>query len=79
MTYKEISRTDNTLRPYQQQAKENIFSAWDDCDGVMFQMPTGTGKTRLFSSIISDIKTWSVQNGEDVKILIIAHRIHFIV
>lgn len=78
MTYKDISRTDNTLRPYQQQAKENIFSAWDECDGVMFQMPTGTGKTRLFSSIISDIKTWSVQKGEDVKILIIAHRIELI-
>ena len=78
MTYKEISRTDNSLRPYQQQAKEDIFSAWDECDGVMFQMPTGTGKTRLFSSIISDIKTWSVQNGEDVKILIIAHRIELI-
>ena len=69
---------DNSLRPYQQQAKEDIFSAWDECDGVMFQMPTGTGKTRLFSSIISDIKTWSVQNSEDVKILIIAHRIELI-
>ncbi len=78
MTYKEISRTDNTLRPYQQQAKENIFSAWDECDNVMFQMPTGTGKTRLFSSIISDIKTWGVQNNVDVKILIIAHRIELI-
>ncbi len=78
MIYKEISRTDKTLRPYQQQAKENIFSAWDECDGVMFQMPTGTGKTRLFSSIISDIKTWGVQNNEDVKILIIAHRIELI-
>lgn len=78
MTYKEISRTDNSLRPYQQHAKEEIFSAWDEWDNVMFQMPTGTGKTRLFSSIISDIKTWSVQNGEDVKILIIAHRIELI-
>jgi len=78
MTYKEISRKDNSLRSYQQQAKEDIFSAWDECDGIMFQMPTGTGKTRLFTSIISDIKTWSVQKGEDVKILIIAHRIELI-
>ena len=78
MNYKDISRTDNSLRPYQQQAKEEIFSAWDECDAVMFQMPTGTGKTRLFSSIISDIKIWGVQNGEDVKILIIAHRIELI-
>ncbi len=76
--YKDISRTDNTLRPYQQQAKKEIFSAWDECDNVMFQMPTGTGKTRLFSSIISDIKTWGVQNDKDVKILIIAHRIELI-
>ncbi len=78
MSYKDISRIDNSLRSYQQQAKEDIFSAWDECDAVMFQMPTGTGKTRLFSSIISDIKTWGVQNGEDVKILIIAHRIELI-
>ena len=78
MNYKDITRTDNTLRPYQQQAKEDIFSAWDECDGVLFQMPTGTGKTRLFTSIISDIKTWSVQNNENVKILIIAHRIELI-
>ena len=78
MNYKDISRIDNSLRPYQQQAKEDIFSAWDDCDAVMFQMPTGTGKTRLFTSIISDIKTWGVQNDEDVKILIIAHRIELI-
>ncbi len=78
MNYKDISRIDNSLRPYQQQAKEAIFLAWDECDAVMFQMPTGTGKTRLFSSIISDIKTWGVQNDEDVKILIIAHRIELI-
>lgn len=76
--YSNISKRDRSLRPYQQLAKENIFSAWDECDNVMFQMPTGTGKTRLFTSIISDIKTWGVQNSVDVKILIIAHRIELI-
>ena len=76
--FREISRKDNSLRPYQQKAKESIFEAWDECTNVMFQMPTGTGKTRLFSSIISDIKTWGVQHSEDVKILIIAHRIELI-
>ena len=50
--YSEISKVDRSLRPYQQEAKENIFTAWDECDNVMFQMPTGKGKTRLFSSII---------------------------
>lgn len=76
--YSEISKIDRSLRPYQQEAKENIFTAWDECDNVLFQMPTGTGKTRLFSSIISDIKTWGVQNTSSVKILIIAHRIELI-
>ena len=74
----EICRIDRMLRPYQQNAKENIFDAWDECNHIMFQMPTGTGKTRLFTSIISDIKAWSVINSIDVKILIIAHRIELI-
>lgn len=76
--YSEIARIDNTLRPYQQEAKEKIFSAWDEHGNVMFQMPTGTGKTRLFTSIISDIKTWGILNSVDTKILIIAHRIELI-
>lgn len=78
MRYSEISRIDKSLRPYQQQAKEEIFAAWDDYENVMFQMPTGTGKTRLFTSIISDIKAWGILNSIDTKILIIAHRIELI-
>ena len=73
--YKDIVRTDNSLRPYQQEAKADIFSAWDECNHVLFQMPTGTGKTRLFTSIISDIKAWGILNQKETKILIIAHRI----
>lgn len=73
-----ILREDKSLRPYQQEAKENIFSAWEECDNVLFQMPTGTGKTRLFSSIISDIKAWSALHSFDCRILIIAHRIELI-
>ncbi len=76
--YKEIIRTDKTLRPYQQKAKEDIFAAWDECDNVMFQMPTGTGKTRLFTSMISDIKAWGIINQRNTRILIIAHRIELI-
>lgn len=76
--FQEICRIDQTLRPYQQRAKEEIFSSWDNCENVLFQMPTGTGKTRLFTSIISDIRTWSVIHKQDVKILLIAHRIELI-
>ena len=76
--YTEISRKDRTLRPYQQDAKEEIFAAWDACDSVMFQMPTGTGKTRLFTSIIGDISTWGVLQSLNTKILIVAHRVELI-
>ena len=76
--YKNITRIDKSLRSYQQTAKEQIFSAWDDCDNIMFQMPTGTGKTRLFTSIISDIKAWGIIKQKDPKILIIAHRVELI-
>ena len=53
--FMDICTVDKTLRPYQQKAKQEIFNAWDYVDNVMFQMPTGTGKTRLFTSIIKDI------------------------
>ena len=76
--YHDIIREDRTLRPYQQDAKRGIFAAWEDCNNVLFQMPTGTGKTRLFSSIISDIKAWSALRSIDCRILIIAHRIELI-
>lgn len=72
--YKDICMKDNSLRDYQQQAKEQIFSQWDSVDNIMYQMPTGTGKTRLFTSIIRDINVWGLRNGHRQRILIIAHR-----
>lgn len=76
--YKEIERIDKSLRPYQQDAKAEIFNAWDSYNHLLFQMPTGTGKTRLFTSIISDIKAWGIVYHRDVKVLIVAHRVELI-
>ncbi len=76
--YSELYRNDASLRPYQEKAKKEIFDAWDTVDNVMFQMPTGTGKTRLFTSIIRDINDYSKLRREPVKILIIAHRTELI-
>ena len=42
---------DSDLRPYQNDNKEQIYKSWNDNRAVMLQMPTGTGKTRLFVSI----------------------------
>lgn len=77
-SYSDICKEDPKLYPYQQKAKKEIFESWDEVDSVMFQMPTGTGKTRLFTSIISDINKCSIQRREPVKILIIAHRTELI-
>ena len=76
--YSDIYKDDSTLRPYQQKAKKEIFESWDEIDNVMFQMPTGTGKTRLFTSIIRDINDYSLKRKEPVKILIVAHRTELI-
>lgn len=77
-SYSNICKDDSTLRSYQQKAKREIFESWEEVDSVMFQMPTGTGKTRLFTSIINDINKYSIARKEPVRILIIAHRTELI-
>ena len=66
---------DNTvLRPHQIEAKAKIFDAWSKYDSVMLQMPIGTGKTYLFTSLINDIINTYKMAHKDIKILIVAHR-----
>ena len=72
--YNEFCQKDITLRDYQQLAKEEIFGKWNCVDNILYQMPTGTGKTRLFTSIIRDINVWGLRHNINYRILIIAHR-----
>jgi len=65
---------DALLRPYQTEQKNNILKAWQSARRVMLQMPTGTGKTRLFVSLIRDIK----RQQPEARILIVAHRAELI-
>lgn len=74
MDYNEFCQKDITLRDYQQLAKEEIFGKWNLVDNILYQMPTGTGKTRLFTSIIRDINIWGLRHNINYRILIIAHR-----
>lgn len=62
------------LRPYQQQMKEEAYSLWDQMDNLMLQMPTGTGKTIVFTSVVRDIQRWCKVHSPESKILIVAHR-----
>jgi len=57
------------LRPYQLQAKEAIFGEWDKgIRKTLLVLPTGTGKTIVFSKVIEDC----VRDGE--RVLVLAHR-----
>jgi superfamily II DNA or RNA helicase len=72
--FDKISPLNKDLRQYQITAKEDIYKAFKIFRSVMFQMPTGTGKTRMFSSIIKDLHEYGAKRRKPVKILILAHR-----
>lgn len=61
---------DSTLRSYQIDAKEAILNSWQHVNHIMVQMPMGTGKTRLFVSLIADIQQVRPQS----RVLIVTHR-----
>lgn len=57
------------LRPYQQQARQAVESAWQDGQRrTLLVLPTGCGKTIVFAKITED----QVKNGK--RVLILAHR-----
>lgn len=57
------------LRPYQAKAKEAVLSEWQGGRArTLLVLPTGTGKTIVFSAIIAD----RVAAGE--RVLVLAHR-----
>lgn len=66
--------SDKTLRDYQIENKRKIYEAWLQYRSIMLQMPTGTGKTRLFVSIARDLHNYGVKCKQAIKILFLAHR-----
>ena len=69
---------DKTLREYQIEGKAKIYQMWTQMRSIMYQMPTGTGKTKLFVSIARDLFDWGAQRKTAVKILFLAHRIELL-
>ena len=42
-----------TMRPYQAEAADNVFAEWEGgATATLVCMPTGTGKTVLFSEVM---------------------------
>lgn len=74
INFSHIESNDTGLRPYQREMKRDIYTEWDSVDSVMLQMPTGTGKTIVFCSIVNDIFNWCIRHSARSHILIIAHR-----
>ncbi|WP_254259780.1 DEAD/DEAH box helicase family protein [Listeria fleischmannii] len=57
------------LRPYQEQSKQAIFDQWrSGIKKTLLVLPTGCGKTIVFSSVINDC----VSEGK--RVLVLAHR-----
>lgn len=57
------------LRPYQQEAKDSIFSEWGNgIRNTLLVLPTGCGKTIVFAKVAEDC----VREGK--RVLILAHR-----
>lgn len=78
MLYSGLNQNNSNLREYQIEAKGKIFDAWDKYDSVMLQMPTGTGKTYLFTSIINDLLAAYKEAHHDIHILVVAHRMELL-
>ena len=68
------SYKDKSLWPYQQEIKSKIYNEWQTKKSVMLQMPTGTGKTKLFCSIITDIHNFGRDNKKAYKVLVLTHK-----
>ncbi len=78
MIYSTIPVNNGNLRKHQIDAKNAILRAWDSYDSVMLQMPTGTGKTYLFTSIIKDLIAFYKSRKREINILVVAHRIELL-
>jgi len=68
ITEVEESASAMTLRPYQQEAADSVLREWEEHSRTLIVLPTGTGKTIVFSGITSSVVA---QGG---RVLILAHR-----
>ncbi|HUX15612.1 MAG TPA: DEAD/DEAH box helicase [Phycisphaerae bacterium] len=58
------------LRPYQSAAVDAIFEAWETAPACLAVMPTGTGKTVVFASVIARL----LADRPGLRAMVLAHR-----
>lgn len=72
------NKIDKSLRDYQQTNKQKIYESLTTHKSVMLQMPTGTGKTRLFVSVMRDLLDFGISQKKAIKMLVLVHRVELI-
>ena len=59
-----------TLRPYQQESVDAVFDAWESNNSTLVCLPTGCGKSVVFSGVM---KRYSEIEGSK-RMIVVAHR-----
>ncbi|MFT7590059.1 MAG: superfamily II DNA or RNA helicase [Limisphaerales bacterium] len=75
-------RTIKELYPYQVKAIEAIMGALNSLgkgENLLYQLPTGGGKTVIFSEIANRYVKESIQEGLNKKVLILTHRVELLI
>ena len=78
MDFLKLEQDNANLRLHQKDAKQKIFKGWNECNSILLQMPTGTGKTYLFTSIINDLISNYKNHNKEINILVVAHRMELL-
>lgn len=78
MDFLKLEQDNAKLRAHQKDTKYKIFEGWNECNSILLQMPTGTGKTYLFTSVINDLISNYKKQHKEINILVVAHRMELL-
>lgn len=78
MDFLKFEQDNASLRTHQKEIKQKIFEGWNECVSILLQMPTGTGKTYLFTSVINDLISNYKKQHKDINVLVVAHRMELL-
>lgn len=78
MDFLKFEQDNASLHTHQKDAKQKIFEGWNECASILLQMPTGTGKTYLFTSVIKDLISNYKKQHKEINILVVAHRMELL-
>lgn len=66
------------LRPYQQKCVDSVLESLNRRMRPAISLPTGSGKTRIFSYLLQHVKPMYAQDVQRTKVLVVVNRIELI-